>query len=176
MVAIKSEVDAAYGIINPGRDTQKTAIKTTKITRGTLDTSITAALQMQYADLGLEMNKFYNDPKMETLIKSFHDLQVIQEHQQKIFTMSLKNPSTTDIATRTLVFNSELRATTSGGNVNIYLASTLGGTDSRPVLVLDGVERNFTAADCNVADYGVNRYLVVVTASGLKISFMLQLY
>jgi hypothetical protein len=176
MVALKSEVDATFGIISPSRGAQTTAKKTTRISRTTLDKSLRAGLQMQFGDLGLEINKFMIDPDMETLIKSFHDLGVIQQNQQKIFNLTLTSPELKDVATRTMVFNSALRATTTGGDVNIYLASKPGGTDSTPVNVVNGVEKKFTAADFGVADYGVNRYLVVVTASGLKIDFMLQTY
>jgi len=101
---------------------------------------------------------------------------VIQQNQQKVFTLTLKNPQTVDIAARTMAFNSALRATATGGNVAIYLASKPGATDSTPVIIVNGIPKKFTAKDFNVSDYGVNRYLVAVTASGLKIDFMLQLY
>ena len=176
MVAIKDEVDAEYNIIKPGRSTQKSAIVTTGITRGALDEAITAALEMQFGDLGLEINKFRSDPEKERKIKSFHDLEVIQARQQKTFNLTLHNPETRDIATRTMVFNSKLRVKAVGGDVKMFLASTPGGSDSTPVIILDGQNHKFTAADFHVVDYGVNRHLTVVTTSGEDISFTLQLY
>jgi hypothetical protein len=176
MEAIKSEVDATYGSINPSRDNQKIAKKTTRISKGTLDNSILAALEMQFGNLGSEMLKFKSDPDMESLIKSFHDMGVIQQSQQKVFTLTLKSPQIADIAARTMVFNSTLRATTKGGDVKLYLGSKPGAIDSSPVLIKDGVPLKFIAKDFGVDDYGANRYLVAVTASGLKIDFMLQLY
>lgn len=176
MAAIKAEIDVEYGIIKPLRDAQKTAIKATGISSKSVSDSIKTALTMQWRNQGLEINKFADDVDSENLIKGFHDLEAIQQHSQKIFNLTLNNPETKDIAQRTMVFNSNLRAKADGGDVKIYLASTAGGTDSTPVVILDGQNIEFTAALFGITTYGVNRHLTVVTTSGTAITFMLQLY
>ena len=176
MIDIKAEVDAQYNIINPDRDTQKIAIATTGISRSALTGAITAALDMQFGDLGLEINKFRSDPDKERLIKSFHDLEIIQSHPQKIFNVTFTAPLTKDLVTRTMVFNSRLRAKATGGEVKIYLATTPGGTDSTAVTIADGQNKKFTAADFHVTDYGVSRHITVVYTGTAETHFTLQLY
>jgi hypothetical protein len=176
MADIKAEIDVEYGIIKPLRDAQKASIKTTGISFKTVSDSIKAALTMQWRNQGLEINKFADDVDSENLIKGFHDLEAIQQHSQAVFNLTLNNPETLDIAQRTMVFNSHLRAKATGGDVKLFLASTAGGTDSAAVVMLDGVDTPFTAAAFGITTYGVNRHLTVVTSSGTVIKFMLQLY
>ena len=176
IAAIKSEVDAEYTIIKPLRDAQLLSIGSTGISSAQLNTAIKAALTMQWRNQGLEINKFADDPDSENIIKSFHDLEAIQQHSQKVFNLTLNNPETRDVAQRTMVFNSRLRSKATGGDVKIYLASTPGGTDSTPVLITDGHDIHFTAADFGITNYGVNRHITAITATGTTISFMLQLY
>lgn len=176
MVAIKAEIDAEYAIIKPLRDAQLLAKGSTGISSTQLSNSIKAALTMQWRNHGLEVNKFADDPDCENILKSFHDLEAIQQSSQKEFNLTLHNPETRDVAQRTMVFNSRLRAKTTGGDVKIYLASTVGGVDSAAVLITAGHDVNFTAADFGVTNYGVNRHITVVTGTGTTINFMLQLY
>ena len=176
MIAIKEEVDTAYTAIKGSRDTQKSAITTTGLTRTALNAAIKLALETQGGDLGLELNKFRSDPDRERKIKSFHDLETIQKRQQKLFNLTLNSPETKPVATRTLVFNSRLRVRVGGGNVKVYLATAEGGTDSTPVAINDGENRHFTAAEFGITAYGTHRYITVEAVSGSPISFLLQLY
>ncbi len=176
MEAIKAEVDAEYAIINPARSGQKTAIKATGISSTTLNTAINTALNMEFRNYGLAVNKYAGDVNMEAELKFPFDLDAIQNGAQKIFTLTLNNPETKDVVVRTMVFNSRLRAKATGGSVKIYLATTLGGTNSTAVAITDGEPLDFIAADFGITDYGIHRFVTVVTASGTVISFMLQLY
>jgi hypothetical protein len=131
---------------------------------------------MEFRNYGLAVNKYAADVNMEAELKFPFDLDAIQNTAQKIFNLTLTNPETKDVAVRTMVFNSRLRATTSAADVKIFLATTLGGTNSTAVVVTAGVSLSFTAADFGITDYGVHRYITVVAATGTVTSFMLQLY
>jgi hypothetical protein len=176
MIAIKAEIDAEYAIINPDRTSQITAKQTTGISKGTLTDSITAALEMQFGDLGLEMNKFRSDPNMTTLIKSFHNLQEIQSAAQKVFNPTMNANETIDMVKRTLVFNSKLRFAATSGDVWVYLSSTAGGIDSTPVKVINGIGQEITAAAFGITDYGLHCHITAVNQAGVKVSFLMQLY
>ncbi len=176
MIAIKGEVDAEFAIIKPERTTQTTTLNKKKPTRTDLGTAINAALTMQLGDLGLEINKFMNDPDRVAKIKAFHNLEEIQNFAQKVFNPTLNALESKDLAKRTLVFNSKLRCVATSGDVNVYLSSTAGGIDSTAVKILNGVAKEFTAADFGVTDYGIHCHITVVNLAGVKVSFLLQLY
>jgi hypothetical protein len=176
MIAIKAEVDASYDIIHPDRSTQKSSITQTGISRSDLTDAIKAALTMQLGDLGLEIEKFKDDPDRTSKIKSFHNLEEIQKFAQKFFNPSIKSLAKMFLVKRTLVFNSKIRVKPNGGSVMVYLSTTEGGTDSTGVLVTNGQNLEFTAAAFGVTDYGTHCYITVVNQSGVKVSFILQLY
>ena len=178
VMTVKAEIDAIYAIIHPDRDTQLSAIAQTGIRRGNLGTSIGNALTMQYGDLGLEINAAMLLPFADRapFIKSFHNVEEIQQTAQKLFNPTLTSHETLDIAKRTLVFNSKLRGKAIGGDVWIYLSSTAGGIDSTPVHVVDGHDLHFTAADFAILDYGVHCHLTAVNQAGVPVNFTLQLY
>ncbi len=176
MMAIKAEIDAEYAIIKPNRSTQQTTLKKKGITRTDLGTAIDLALKMQWGDLGLEINKFMNDPDSDVRIKAMHNLEEIQSSTQKVFNSTLTALETKDLVKRTLVFNSKLRCAVTSGDVWVYLSSTAGGTDSLPVKILNGVPKEFTASAFGITDYGLHCHITVVNRAGVKVSFLLQLY
>jgi hypothetical protein len=175
MEVIKAEIDAEYAIINPARITQNVAKKATGISSDALNLSINKALNMQFKNLGREIDKYADDVDMENKIKFCHDLDAVQVNPQKIFTIKLNHPETKEVAVRTLVFNSKLKAKAEGGNVKIYLATTLKGANSNAVEVTDGELLKFFASDFGITDYGRHRFITVVTESGAVISFKLEL-
>jgi hypothetical protein len=176
MIAIKAEMDAEYAILKPDRTTQQSGKTNKGITRTTLRSSLNAALTMQWGDLGLEINKFRDDPDSEAKIKSFHNLVEIQQTAQKVFNPTLKALKSMFLAKRTMIGSSKLRIGATGGNVMVYLATTEGGTDSTGVPVTNGHTLTFTASLFGITDYGTHCYITVVNQSGVKVSFLLQLY
>lgn len=178
IVIIKAEIDALYAIVHPDRDTQLSKIIQTGIRRGNLGTSIGNALTMQLGDWGLEINASMDLAPADRapFIKSFHNVEEIQQTAQKVFHDMMTPNELIDEAKRTLVFNSKLRGKAIGGDVWVYLSSTAGGTDSTPVKILDGHDLHFAAAAFAVADYGVHCHLTAVNQAGVVVDFTLQLY
>ena len=173
MVAIKAEVDAEYTFLNPGRNDQVSAIALTGIKSGDVDASCHAIMVMEYRNIGLMIDKWPANP--DDIQESIHDMELLLSKQQKIWDIHLDPLENKDIATRTQVFNSKFKAKVIGGGAKMYLASTPNGIDSDPVVLVDGIEKDFTAADFHVADYGVNRHITIISSAGVIISFKLKL-
>lgn len=173
MVAIKAEVDAEYGIINPERAAQIGDKSATKFTRKSLHAACKLCMKMEYRNQGLLQDKF--EDNIDNIQESFHDWELLLSKQQISWNIGLKSLETKDIAKRTQLSQGKFRAMATGGDAIMYLASTPGGIDSDFVVLTDGVENKFTAAAFKVTDYGINCHITVVNSANNPIRFNLDL-
>ena len=174
MIAIKSEVDAEYAIVNPDRVVQKSAITTTTLKSDALSAACVAAMRMEYRNTGILIDKFPDNT--DDIQKSFHDLETLQNTQQKVWNLTFNPLASKDIVARTVVFNTKMRGKAMGGAIKLFLASTLGGTDSIPKLFPAGLNIRFTAADFGITDYVTHRYFTAINEDGVIVTFLLQMY
>ncbi len=174
MIAIKAEVDGKFTILNPDRNNQKSSFFNTSTSSKALKASCNAAMTIEYQDAGILMNKF--PANVDYIQESFHDMELLLDKQQMVFNPTLNANETKDMAKRTLVFNSKFRCAATSGDVWVYLSSSVGGTDSLPVKVLNGIQNEFLASAFGITDYGQHCHITVVNQAGVKVSFLMQLY
>ena len=174
MIAIKAEVDAKYLILNPDRITQKSSFFNTSTSSKALKASCDSAMTIEYQNSGILMNKY--PANVNYIQESFHDMELLLDKQQMVFNPTLNANETKDMAKRTLVFNSKFRCIATSGDVWVYLSSTVGGIDSTPVIVLNGIQNEFIASAFGITDYGLHCHITAVNQAGVKVSFLMQLY
>ena len=172
-------VDATYTEMNDARNVQSGG----KSTKGTgslaVDTAMDACNVMAYGDLGFLMNKFRDTP---LLTAPLFDLETLRSSVQTVFTRKMKATMVSPIAERTLMPTDKLRFKLHGvgvlaDHVTMYLASTVDGTDSLPVVGFLNIDKVVEASAFAVADYAVNKYLVAVTAgNSATIKLLVEFY
>ncbi len=173
MVILKAEVDATYHLINPSRLDQKEAMIATEKQYAELDNLCDAAMEMEYRNAALLMDKF---PKNENDVQeSFHDMDLLLGKQQTQWDVAIEATTSKDLATRTLLAPTKLKGTSHFGSASLYLASTVGGTDSTPVVFLEDIETKFTAADFHVTDPGLHRHLTLVNNNNVAVRVKLKI-
>ncbi len=159
MIAIKAEVDAEFALIDPSRHDQKEAMFFTGAKYDELKLLCNGAMDMEYRNAGLLMDKF---PKNEGNIQdSFHDMELLIGKQQTEWDVAIDAVTTLELSMRTLLASTKLKATAHFGSATVFLSSTPGGTDSTPVVLLTDIETKFTAADFHVLDYGLHRHITI---------------
>ncbi len=159
MIAIKAEVDAQYLLIHPKRHDQIEVKAETGAQYDQLEEIRVRAMEMEYRNTGLLMDKF---PKNENKIQdSFHDMELLLSKQQTLWDVAIDATTTIELTKRTLLAPTKLKATSHFGSASVYLSSTPGGTDSLPVALLEDIEKKFTAADFGITEYGLHRHITI---------------
>ena len=159
MIAIKAEVDAEFALIDPSRHDQKEAIFFTKTKYDELVLLCDGAMDMEYRNAGLLMDKFpLNEGNIQDL---FHDMELLIGKQQTEWDVAIDAVTIIELTKRTLLASTKLKATAHFGSASIFLSSTPGGTDSTPVVLLTDIETKFTAADFGITDFGSHRHITI---------------
>ena len=164
-------VDTAYTGLDDARTAQQ-GKKTSKSTGSeAVETARVAAMQMQYADTGFLMNKYYLTPEK---IQPFFDLRTLRTNFQSFFTRKMKLTETSKIVERTFSATDEIRMRIKDvGNTTdkatLYLGSTPGGINSTGVSVINNNQHKFPVTQFGVADFAVNKYLTLVTAGNINV-------
>jgi len=166
-----TEMDAARGAQEGGKLTRTT--NSEEVEKGRVD-----VMNMQYADTGFLINKYYTNPRM---IEPFFDLQTLRNTEQSLFTKTMDPTETYSITKNTFIATDELRGKVAdAGNdtdkVTLYLGSTLGGIDSIGITILNNAELKFPASDFKV-DLTTNTFLTAVTDGNISsVKLAVELY
>ena len=174
LAAVKTEVDAYYLQLTNARTEQDGGKQETREGSGEVDAARIAAMTMQYRNLGVCMDEFFDNTE---LTESLFDLETLRESTQVLFTGTLSPLETEPVLVHTFLPDDVLRLkSTLGGKVDFYLATTAGGTNSTLVSVPPLSELVITAADFGITDYGTHRYLTAMnTATDIETKFSVEL-
>lgn len=163
LASIKTQVDAFYSQLEAARATQlgnKSAIG-----KGSeaVAIAVTAAMTMQYRNLGLLIDKHYDAPQ---IIEAYFDLATLQESTQTSFTGTLDPSENEAVLVHSFVAGDELRLKIIGNApARFYLSNTPNGINSETVQVAANTQLVVDVAEFAVPDYTTYRYLTVVNQS-----------
>ena len=176
---LKILVDDAFTEVDNIRIAQGGA-KSTKGTGSTnVETARISAMNMQYRNLGFLMDKYFETP---LLIEPCFDLLNLRKGVQSLFTRGMKLTETSPIVERTFLATDVMRIKvkanhTSTDSVTVYLATTIGGTDSTGVNVVNGHEAKIEMSDFGITDYATHRFMTAVTHSNALVAeLMIEVY
>ena len=169
LAPVKTLVDAAYAEIDTARTTQGGGKSAKKTNSGAVEAARVDAMNMQYADVGFLINKYYATPKN---ITPLFDLQTLRNNIQSLFTRKMKPTETSELCVNTFKATDAIRAKVAdAGNatdkVTIYLASTPGGVDSIGIVIHNNAELKFEASQF-VVDLSTHTFLTAVTTANLE--------
>jgi hypothetical protein len=159
--AVQSLVVTYYSQLDTARDTQGGAKGYTGVMSNTMENARVNAMIMQYRDLALLMDHFWDNL---TMVENFFDLATLRESAQTEYTATLEAGESHALLTHTFMADEELtvKLYEAGGPLAIYLASFEGGTDSTPVIVPPHGNVTFMAEDFGITDYGLHRHITVI--------------
>lgn len=175
LATVKTEVDTYYTQLQDAVTVQQGSMGDTTHSSASLNNARIAAMQMQYADLGFLMNKYFETPEV---IKMFFDVETLTNPEQTMFKGHLDPLENHPVLIHTFVADDELRIKSTGNaDVTVYLASTQGGIDSTGITVTAKHERIIKASDFVITDYATHRYLTIVNISNTtETRFLIELY
>ena len=178
LIPAKVMVDEAYAELDDARSDQEGGKMSKKSNSMGLDKARGWIMDIQYADMGFLINKYYLTPKS---IQAFFDLQTLRSNIQSYFTHKMHTTETYSITKNTFVVKDELcakvgKAKNDTDIVTLYLASTLGGTDSTGITIKTHEKLIITASQFNV-DLEKHTFLTAVTNNNLEaVKFAVELY
>ncbi|MCW5908028.1 MAG: hypothetical protein KIS94_09230 [Chitinophagales bacterium] len=176
LATIKTVVDDTYTGLNNARIAQQGAKAVTKAGSEMLEAAVTDAMITQYRNMGFLMDNFYE--QRESLANTLFDLQTLRDLDQRIFTGTLSPLETEPVLVHTFLSDDRLRLKNNGSrSYTLYLASTPSGINSTPVIVAPLEEKNITAADFEITNYGTHRYLTAVNPNNdAETEYLIELY
>lgn len=180
LAALKTEVDTFYTAIDLARDTQEGTKGATKQQSETLEADRILIMTEQYRNLGFLINKGAENP---LLIEPFFELQILRDHRQVLFTGTLDPAETEQVLIHTFVADDELELNLTGADtipagtqVQVYLASTPGGTNSTAVnMIVNNGKVTIEASAFGAIDFGTHRYLTVVNTTAFEMHYEIEL-
>lgn len=173
LVAVKTQAEAFYALLDAARDVQEGSKGGTKTSSELLDEKRIPVMTMQYGNLGFLMSKYMNSP---LLIEPFFELTVLRDHQQVLFTGTLDPAENEAVLIHTFAADDEIRFKITGvGQGTFYLSTTPGGTDSTPIVIVGGAEQTLLASAFGITDYGTHRYLTAINNGSTALDFEIEL-
>ncbi len=172
LAVIKGHVETTYNLLLTTREQQTDAKTSTSNTSGTLEVLRTAAMDMQYRDLGFIMDNFFDI--RETLFSLVFDLVSIRSSKQVIFTGKLGAGGIKGVLAYTFVVTDTMSVKLPR-EAKLYLSNTIGGMTGTPITVLGNIKTLVNIADFGVTDYANFRYLTVVNQTTLPSSYSVTL-
>ena len=173
LTAVKAQVDAFYLLLDAARDVQEAAKGGTKTSSQLLDEKRIAAMTMQYGNMGFLIGKYMNTP---LLVAPFFELEVLRDHQQVLFTGVLDPGENEPVLIHTFASDDEIRFKLTGtGQAAFYLATTPGGIDSTPVILMGGAQQIVMASAFGITDYGTHRYLTAINSGTTVLDYEIEL-
>jgi hypothetical protein len=173
LATVKTEVDTFYLQLEQARDAQLSAKGLNKGLADVVNLKRINAMEMQYANLGFLINKFYTTPE---LIEIFFELEQLRESPQVFFTGTLDPAETEPVLVHTFIADDQLRLKANGaGPIAFYLATTSGGINSTAVTVAANEETTIPASAFGITNYGAHRYLTAVNQSGVETHYEVTL-
>lgn len=174
LVSVKDEVDAYYTDLDNALDTQSGAKSVKKDFSSAVRLSVTAAMNMQYRNLGFLMNKL----EVTEQIANFFAVNLLRESDQRIYTGTLDPLENEAVLIHTFMADDEIRLKADGdAGVKFYLGTTPNNTDGNGITVNANQEITITASQFNPTDYATHRYLTAVNVTdNTTTKYLVELY
>lgn len=163
LATVKQDILDAYIELDAARDVQLGSKGVIKTKSGNLSIARSAAMVMQYRNLGICMDAFNTEP---LIIESLFDIDTLRTGKQTFFTGTIDFNSINSVFTRTLLADDELTLRNTGTvEITFYYASTKEGTNSTPIGVHPNSEKKIKISEFQVPEYGTYRHLSAVNQS-----------
>lgn len=180
IATVKAEVDAFYTILDDARDTQESAKGGTKQKSAEVENKRVVVMIEQYRDLGFLINKGAEVP---SFIAPFFELNVLRGHNQVLFTGTLDAGENEPVLVHTFVTDDEITLEITSAaplpvdaQVQFYLATTAGGTDSTAVTVTANETKiTIQAVAFSITEYGTHRYLTAINNTSYELHYEVEL-
>ena len=178
MEPTKHMIDTAYNELDAARGNQAGGKLTKTTNSDEVEKGRILVMDMQLADTGFLINKYYTNPRM---IEPFFDLLTLRSSLQSYFTRKMATTENSPLTKNTFTDTDEIRGKVAKvGNdtdkVTLYLGSTLGGIDSTGIDFMNNTEHKFTAAEFKV-DLTTNTFLTAVTDGNItSVKLAVELY
>ena len=178
MEPTKHMIDTAYNELDAARGTQAGGKLTKTTNSDEVEKGRILVMDMQLADTGFLLNKYYATPRM---IEPFFDLLTLRSSLQSYFTRKMGLTENSPLTKNTFTDTDEIRGkvskvATATDGVTLYLGSTLGGIDSEGITILNNAELKFPASDFKV-DLTTNTFLTAVTdGNTVPVKLAVELY
>jgi len=178
MEPAKHMVETAYIELDTARGNQAGGKLTKTSNSDEVEKGRISVMDMQLADTGFLLNKYYATPRM---IEPFFDLLTLRSSLQSYFTRKMGTTENSPLTKNTFIATDEIRGkVANAGNltdkVTLYLGSTLGGIDSTGIDFINNTEHKFTAAEFKV-DLTINTFLTAVTnGNSESVKLAVELY
>lgn len=180
LATLKTEVDNFYTALDNARDNQEGAKGDTKSGSTEVENGRQHIMTEQYRNLGFLINKGAQNP---ALIEPFFELSILRDHRQTLFTGTLDPAETEQVLIHTFVEDDELElnltgetTVPAGTQVQLYLASIAGGTNSTPVnMTVNTGKQTIQASAFGALDFGTHRYLTIVNSTGYEMHYEIEL-
>lgn len=177
---VKDEVDTFYTALSMARNTQQGAKGGTKQRSTQVETKRIEAMTEQFRNLGFLINK---SAENLSFIAPFFELNVLRDRSQWLYTGTLPAGKTEAVLIHTFVADDELElkitsndAVPADAQVQLYLASAAGGTDSAAInLSSNKAKITINVADFGISDYGRHRHLTVVNSTTYTFHYEIEL-
>lgn len=158
-------------------DEARTAQDGSKMSKGNQSSEVEAcriaAMQIQYADTGFLMNKFYLTPEK---VAKFFDLTLLRDIEQSLFTGTLKAHTLKNVFVRTLAAASLLRIRNTGArDLQVSLSNVADAMANPVIMVAAGEEKMIPVADFGVVDLHLYRYLNIENGADEDTSFEVEI-
>ena len=176
--AAKVMIDATLVDLNAARGAQAGGKSSKKSLSEAVEAARVDAMNMQYADTGFLINKFYETPRS---IEALFDLQTLRTSIQSLFTRTMGTTEIYSLTKNTFAATDEIRgkvadAANPTDHVTLYLASTLGGIDSTGIDFINNTELKFAASEFMV-DLATHTFLTAVTDGNItSVKLAVELY
>jgi hypothetical protein len=163
LATTKAAIDVFYGEIKAARSNQLGSKSAVGQGSSAIGIAVANAMEMQYRNLGLLIDKYYATPQM---IESLFDVATLQEGNQTSFTGTLDPSENEAILIHTFLPTDELRLKIIGNAAaRFFLSNNPNGINSEPVQVLANSQVITPVTEFSVTDYATYRYLTVVNQS-----------
>lgn len=163
LATIKTQVDDFYTQLEVARAAQLGNKSAASKGSEAVARAVAAAMTMQYRNLGLLIDKYYDNPQ---IIETYFDLATLQESTQTSFTGTLDPSENEAVLVHSFMAGDELRLKIIGNApARFYLSNTPNGINSETVQVAGNTQLVTDVAEFAVPNYTTYRYLTVVNQS-----------
>jgi hypothetical protein len=161
LVAVQADVAAFHTLLKTARSGQNGAKGMRANRSNGMRKARFNAMTMQYRNLGLLMDHYWDRPGM---MGHFFDLVTLRDKQQRLFTATLDPGEVHPLLVHTFLPDEQMEMHVVGneGPATFFLASYAGGADSTPVTIAANEKRTVAASDFGDADLGTHRYLTAI--------------
>ncbi len=172
LATIKDAVIVTYGKLLNARSIQNGAKTTTKMTSGKLDELRTAAMNMQYRNLGFIMDQCFET--RETLCPLVFDLKTLRVNPQTVFTGKLVATGIKAVLGNTFVATDSISVKLNQ-ECKIFLSNTIGGMNSTEILVPANIKTSIKVADFGISNYAAFRFITIVNQANVVAKYSITL-